>query len=261
MRAFCRKTGAYTAQRTKHEELKNDINQYPGRAYLCSNESLFGGVMANQEHAQAVPLLQEFGTFWTAANVLSLSRVVLAGPTTYLILGGARLFDGAAGTWLFILIALMILTDWFDGQLARWSHTVSNWGKVLDPLADKFAATAVIVALVIRGSLPLWFLAFVLTRDVVLVLGAMVIRRRTGHVVMSIWWGKIAVNALALTVLVALLDPDPPVLQFFIWLTVALMLYAFVLYIFRGLQLVRAGRASADAPDVPLSNSADGNKL
>ena len=133
--------------------------------------------MENQERAQAVPLFQNLGKFWTAANILSLSRAVLALPATYLIVTGVSLFDGAAGTWLFVLMMLMILSDWFDGQVARWSNTVSNWGKVLDPIADKFAATAVIVALVIRGSLPVWLLGFILVRDVVLVLGAMFIRQ------------------------------------------------------------------------------------
>ncbi|MCH8960036.1 MAG: CDP-alcohol phosphatidyltransferase family protein [Bacteroidetes bacterium] len=205
--------------------------------------------MTNQERVQALPLLQHLGKFWTAANILSLSRVVLAVPATYLTLAGAHLFEGAAGTWLFVLILVMILTDWFDGKLARWSHTVSNWGKVLDPLADKFAAIALILALVIRGSLPVWFLGVILARDVVLVSGAVLLRRRTGHVVMSIWWGKVAMNALAVTVLVALLDPDPPVLQVFIWLTVAFMLYAFVLYVFRGLRLWRTVRPPSDTLD------------
>ena len=205
--------------------------------------------MANQERVQALPLLQHLGKFWTAANILSLSRVALAVPATYLTLAGAHLFEGAAGTWLFVLILVMILTDWFDGKLARWSHTVSNWGKVLDPLADKFAAIALILALVIRGSLPVWFLGVILARDVVLVSGAVLLRRRTGHVVMSIWWGKVAMNALAVTVLVALLDPDPPVLQVFIWLTVAFMLYAFVLYVFRGLRLWRTVRSPSDTLD------------
>ncbi len=202
--------------------------------------------MTNQERAQAVPLFQNLGKFWTAANILSLSRAVLALPATYLIVTGVSLFDGAAGTWLFVLMALMILSDWFDGQLARWSNTVSNWGKVLDPLADKFAATAVIVALVIRGSLPAWLLGFILVRDVILVLGATLIRRRSGHVVMSIWWGKVAMVALSVTVMAALFEADPPVLQFCIWLTVALMLYAFVLYLFMTLRLWRTGRPPVD---------------
>ncbi len=55
--------------------------------------------MANQERAQAVPLFQNLGKFWTAANILSQSRVVLAVPATYLTLAGAHLFEGVAGTW------------------------------------------------------------------------------------------------------------------------------------------------------------------
>ncbi len=175
--------------------------------------------------------------------MLSLFRVVLAIPIIYLIL-----IDGSVG-WILGLILLAGLTDWFDGHLARWSHTVSNWGKVLDPLADKFAATALILALVIRGSLPVWFVGVILVRDVVLVSGAVLLRRRTGHVVMSIWWGKVAMTAMAVTILVALLDPDPPVIQVFIWLTVALMLYAFVLYVLRGLRLWRTGRPPSDTLD------------
>ena len=65
---------------------------------------------------------------------------------------------------MFGLIALAIATDFFDGKVARWSHTVSEWGKVLDATADKLAAAAVCTALLLRPEeagprLPLWFVA------------------------------------------------------------------------------------------------------
>ncbi|MEL6615250.1 MAG: CDP-alcohol phosphatidyltransferase family protein, partial [Bacteroidota bacterium] len=81
----------------------------------------------------------DMGQFWTAANVLSLSRVVLVVPIAWLVYHG-----GPIGP-MFGLIGLAIATDWFDGKVARWQGQVSEWGKVLDATADKLAAAAVTV--------------------------------------------------------------------------------------------------------------------
>ena len=167
--------------------------------------------------------------------MLSLSRGVLVIPITYLVL-----IDGPL-RWLFGLIALAVITDWFDGRLARWSHTVSDWGKVLDPLADKLMAVSVTLALVIRGSLPAWFIGLVGTRDVLIVLGGVLLARRTGHVFMSLWSGKVAVTALAVTVVAALFHADPPVLEVCIWVTTGLLLYSFGRYLVRALRVLRDG--------------------
>ena len=196
--------------------------------------------MSNVQRASDTRVTQNLGTFWTAANIISLSRVVLVVPITYLIL-----VDGPI-LWIFGLIIVGMLTDFFDGRVARWSHTVSEWGKVLDPVADKFSAAAVTVALVFRSpeagpTLPLWFLALIIARDAAIVLGGILIARRTGEVLMSIWWGKVAVTALSVTVLAALLKADPPVMQVCLWITTALMGYAFVLYILRFIRVWRAG--------------------
>ncbi len=186
-------------------------------------------------------MIPPLGQFWTVANMLSLSRVVLAIPVTYLIL-----VDGSVG-WILGLILLAGLTDWFDGNLARWSHTVSNWGKVLDPLADKAAMLMVSTALVIRGDLPLWFVGLIALREVLVVLGSVLLTRRISEVKMSMMWGKIAITAMAVTVLAALLKADPPILQFCIWLTLALMFYSFVLYLLRYYKLWRTGPDAADS--------------
>ena len=186
-------------------------------------------------------MIPPLGKFWTAANMLSLFRVVLAIPVTYLIL-----IDGSVA-WILGLILLAGLTDWFDGYLARRSHTVSNWGKVLDPLSDKVAALMVSVSLVIRGDLPIWFVGIIALRDVLIVVGSVLLTRRISEVKMSVWWGKVAITALGITILAALLKADPPVLQFCIWLTLALMLYSFTLYILRYLRFWRMGPTDADA--------------
>ena len=191
--------------------------------------------------------------------MLSMARLILVIPITYLILT-----DGSLA-WLFTLIFIALVTDWFDGRVARWSKTVSEWGKVLDPLADKVAAAAIVMALTVRGILPLWFLVAIVARDAAIVLGGVVLARRTGQVVMSVWMGKVAVTALSVTVLAALMRADPPVLIFCVWVTTGLLAYSFLLYAVRWFGLMRSGSlpdsvataADEDAAEPPVREEAE----
>lgn len=188
-----------------------------------------------------VELSKLLGRFWTIPNMLSLSRLVLVVPITYLII-----VDGSL-LWIFGLVVVAVATDYFDGRIARWSNTVSEWGKVLDPLADKAAAAMVVMALVIRGSLPIWLLVLILVRDVLIVLGGARLAKKTGQVVMSVMAGKIAVSALALTVLAALLRADPPIVTWLVYLTAALMVISFGIYVVRYIRMMRRATISIDS--------------
>ncbi|WP_103029698.1 CDP-alcohol phosphatidyltransferase family protein [Salinibacter altiplanensis] len=191
-----------------------------------------------------VPSLPTLGRFWTAANVLSLSRLGLVVPITVLLWR-----DGPLG-WLLGLVLLVILTDWFDGRIARWTRTVSEWGKVIDPVADKFAAVMTVTALTFRPAephLPLWFFGLVVGRDVAILLGGVAIARRSGQIVMSAWAGKAASLWLALTILSVILKADPPVLRVCLWMATGLFVFSFLLYVVRYLQATR--NAEGAAPD------------
>ncbi len=177
----------------------------------------------------------ELGRFWTVPNGLSMVRVVLVLPVVYLILTDGRLL------WQLALVVLIVATDYFDGRIARWSKTVSVWGKVLDPLADKITGVLVVMALAFSGALPLWLLALVATRDLAILIGGAIITRRTGHVLISMFSGKIAVTALAITVLAALLQADPPIMQFCLVVTSALLGYSFLRYLVRFVNVYRRG--------------------
>lgn len=178
----------------------------------------------------------DLGRFWTAANVLSLLRLILVVPITVF------LWQDGPLDWLLGLVVLVILTDWFDGRIARWTHTVSDWGKVIDPVADKFAAFMTVTALTFRPAdphLPFWFFGVVVGRDVAILLGGAVIARRTGQIVMSAWAGKAASLWLALTVLSVILKADPPVFKVCLWMTTGLFFLSFVLYVIRYLNIIR----------------------
>ena len=193
----------------------------------------------------------EMGKFWTAANMLSLSRAVLVAPIAWLVYRGEPL------ALMLGLIALAVATDFFDGKVARATGHVSEWGKVLDATADKLAAAAVTLALLTRPEeagprLPLWFVLLAITRDAFLALGGLIQTRRLGHFTSSLWSGKVAVGLLALTVVAALVAASPGVLGALIWVTAAVMAVSIVEYAVRFRAILLYG---------PAALGADGNAL
>jgi CDP-diacylglycerol--glycerol-3-phosphate 3-phosphatidyltransferase len=195
--------------------------------------------------------IPNLGRFWTAANVLSLLRLVLVVPITVFLWRDGPL------DWLLGLVIVVILTDWFDGRIARWTHTVSDWGKVIDPVADKFAAIMTVTALTFRPAdphLPLWFFGVVVGRDLAILFGGAAIARRSGQIVMSAWAGKAASLWLALTVLSVILKADPPVLNVCLWMATGLFAFSFLLYVIRYLNAIRRpppGEATTDSVRQP----------
>lgn len=200
---------------------------------------------------RSVPGFPDMGRFWTIANLLSLSRIVLVAPIAVLVYHGGPIAP------MFALIGLAVATDWFDGRVARWSDTVSEWGKVLDASADKIAAATVTIVLLLRPessgpSLPLWFVALAVTRDVILAVGGMLQTRKLGRFTSSLWSGKVAVAALAAVVVAALVGAPPRVMEAALGLTAAVMVYSVAKYLVRFYAILRYGRDALEA---------DGNTL
>lgn len=197
---------------------------------------------SEQRAVGAVP--SELGKFWTVPNMLTLSRLVIAAPLAYLI------FARGSIAWIVALTLAAVATDWFDGRLARWSHTVSGWGKVLDPLVDKIGGGAIVLALVVRGSLPLWFVAALFTRDLLIVLGGIRMTRKAGHIPSSILSGKVAITAVAITVLAALLEADPPIMRFCLIASTVLIAYSYLRYMGRYFRVMSAARRRSRQAEV-----------
>ncbi len=209
--------------------------------------------MADRAGRGAGEVKSLLGKFWTVANAISLVRLVLVAPVTYLIL------TGESFGLLVLLLALIVISDYFDGRVARWSDTVSEWGKVLDPLADKAAAIAVTLALVIRAAeprLPVWFVSLIAMRDFLIVLGGFWLARKRSVVVMSTMTGKIAVTAIAITIVATLLRADPPVMQFCLWVTSGLLVLSFAVYAARYVRLMRGPARRPQLDEVHSISSA-----
>ena len=126
----------------------------------------------------------------TVPNLLSLFRILLIPVFVLLLL---RRGTEAAGL---ILLGVVVSTDWIDGYIARHTGQVSNVGKLLDPIADRLAIAAGLIALVVRDAFPLWAALLVIVRDlVVMVAGGLVLLATRVRIDVR-WIGKIATFAL-----------------------------------------------------------------
>lgn len=87
--------------------------------------------------------------------------------------------------WALALVALSALSDYADGQIARRWQMQTRFGAVADPLADKLTQVTVTLLLTVQGSLPWWFTAAVVVRDLTIVGGALAYQRLAGRVEMA----------------------------------------------------------------------------
>jgi len=125
----------------------------------------------------------------TVPNGVTLLRLLLM-PVCALLLAGGHYLSGL------VLTALVGATDWVDGWLARRTGRVSRLGQLLDPLADRLLIASVALALLVRGVLP-WPAALLLVgRDLVLLAGWPLLRRRGVEPPEVIWLGKAATLVL-----------------------------------------------------------------
>lgn len=101
--------------------------------------------------------------------------------------------NGAPNAWMWVSLAIFILasiTDYIDGQIARKYNQVSDFGKFLDPLADKLLTIAAMVMFCEWGSFPAWALMIVLTREFA-VTGLRLVAVGKGKVIAAGWSGKV----------------------------------------------------------------------
>jgi cardiolipin synthase len=126
----------------------------------------------------------------TVPNLLSAIRILLIPVFVWLIL-----HDGTEAAGL-VLFAVVLSTDWVDGQIARRTGQVSNLGKVLDPVADRLAIAAGLIAVVLSGAFPLWAALLILVRDgLILLAGLMLLSGKKIRIDVR-WIGKIATGLL-----------------------------------------------------------------
>ena len=174
------------------------------------------------------------------ANWLTMLRIVLI-PVVVSLLVYRR--PGAA----LLVFCVAAITDLLDGYVARTRGLQSRLGAFLDPTADKLLITACFMTLTYLKALPFWITAVVITRDVMQVVGALLIQMVGARIEpRPTWAGKMAAFFQILTVLSGLLTlafrwrfPFNPVL----WLAAIFTIVSFLQYIAIGMRFLNATNA------------------
>lgn len=140
----------------------------------------------------------------TTASKITLARVAMI-PAFMLTM---YLSGGEAGLWMYISLAIFIvasLTDFIDGYIARHYNQTTDFGKFLDPLADKLLTIAAMAMFCEWGKFPAWALMIVLTREFA-VSGLRMVASQKGTVIAAGWSGKVktASTMVGLCIMMAL---------------------------------------------------------
>ena len=125
------------------------------------------------------------------------------------------LSGGAPGLWMLLALSVFILasiTDWVDGYIARKNNQITDFGKFLDPLADKLLTIAAMLMFCQWGLIPAWALMLILTREFA-VTGLRLVAVGKGTVIAAGWSGKVKTACTMIGLCVLMAFPTIPVLS------------------------------------------------
>lgn len=137
-------------------------------------------------------------------NKLTLLRVVLIPVFVVLLLleGGQNYALRIAALIVFCIASF---TDFLDGQIARRNNLVTNFGKFMDPLADKLLVCSALICMIELGQLPSWYVITVIAREFI-ISGFRLVAADNGIVIAASWWGKFKTTFQMLTVILLILN-------------------------------------------------------
>lgn len=170
------------------------------------------------------------GRVFTLSNLISFSRFFIAFPVVFL-----HYKNGQNWNWVITaLIGYAGISDYLDGLVARKTNTISEVGKVIDPVSDKLCAVILFIYTVWLGWVPLWFLLVNVVRDSLIMVGSSFIKIKYGKVAMSTMTGKIYVNILALYWIAVFFFREAEMIHdYLLYFSTVMMVISFIAYLRR----------------------------
>ena len=188
--------------------------------------------------------MSEQKRIWTVPNVLTMFRMALI-PVYWVLMIGYRL-----NYWALAVFVLAACTDMLDGFLARRYHQITDFGKLMDPLADKLMTLSVMATLLIRGIISWLPLAMLAGKELIMLIGGVLLYNRK-IVVHSLFVGKFAQTCLCLALILSFfadqfehLSPQPHTTL--LWIGVGAAYTALVFYIHTVVRQLRRGETIYD---------------
>ena len=138
-----------------------------------------------------------------------------------------------------VIFVVASLTDTLDGYIARKYKLVSNFGKFMDPLADKLLVSSAMICLVSLNRIPAWVVIFIIS-------GFRLVASDAGVVIAASWWGKIKTVVQMIMVIVLILSIHNPVVavieQILIYLALVLTVVSLLDYLIKNWKVMDDGK-------------------
>ena len=143
-----------------------------------------------------------------------------------------------------VLFCVASFTDFLDGYLARKNNLVTNFGKFMDPLADKLLVCSALICLSSTGKLATWITLVIIAREFI-ISGFRLVASDNGIVIAASYWGKFKTVSHMTMIILLILGFENPILvaitNVVVWIGVALTIISLVDYIWKNRQVLTQG--------------------
>jgi cardiolipin synthase (CMP-forming) len=186
----------------------------------------------------------------TASNYLSIFRLLLAIPFWIML---DHFNDPYFRYMLFALTLFAAFTDVMDGYLARKMNQITEFGKIIDPLADKVCIAVIITKLFLIHEIPPYYFFMIIGRDILIFIGGIFLTKKLGRVLPSNMLGKITVLIIGIVIILIMLQVDKGSLYYksIYGISLILIIVSFAGYALRAFEFLKA------KPDSDITGSAN----
>ncbi len=159
----------------------------------------------------------------------------------------ALLYDGGANQNMrYVAAALFIiasLTDMLDGKIARKYNLVTNFGKFMDPLADKLLVCSALICMIELGELPAWMVIIIISREFI-ISGFRLVASDNGVVIAASYWGKFKTTfqMIGVVLLIFNIPALSTLTTIIVWIALALTVISLVDYIVKNVGVLTEGK-------------------
>lgn len=174
-------------------------------------------------------------------NKLTVLRVIMVPFFVFFMLTDV---GGAANKWIALVIfCVASLTDMLDGKIARARNLVTNFGKFMDPLADKLLVCSAMICLIPSGKLAAWIVIVIIAREFI-ISGFRLVASDAGIVIAASYWGKFKTVSQMFMIIVLIADLGGAfdmIGTILIWVSLILTIVSLFDYIAKNVQVLTQG--------------------
>ena len=174
-------------------------------------------------------------------NKLTILRVIMIPFFVFFLLSGV---GGSASKWIALVIfAAASITDTLDGYIARRDNLITDFGKFMDPLADKLLVCSAMICMIPLGKLQAWFVIVIIAREFI-ISGFRLVAADNDIVIAASYWGKFKTVSQMFMLILLIADLGSAfnmIAQVLIWVSLVLTIVSLIDYIAKNVQVLTQG--------------------